>query len=190
MFQLTGNLHCVGCSLNCEAIAVASGFLQFCTHPSARCNPSQNICVCPVETITSEVPNMTRAILLTLTLLFSAFWLAAGQNYPSQTTPGGQSSGQSSNGQTTVEGCLSSSNGNYSLTDKAGNTYQLSGDSAQLSHHVGHEVQVTGTLASTTGSTGHATSTQSSTEGTATTGAQIMQVTSFQHISNSCSTGR
>jgi hypothetical protein len=40
---------------------------------------------------------------------------------------------------------LSSSNGNYILTDNKGNTHQLTGETSKLSAHVGHEVQIKGT---------------------------------------------
>ncbi|HVP63946.1 MAG TPA: hypothetical protein VMT82_03560 [candidate division Zixibacteria bacterium] len=45
----------------------------------------------------------------------------------------------------TIQGCLSSSNGQYSLTDSSGNTIWLRGkNTAQLQSSVGHQVQVTG----------------------------------------------
>jgi hypothetical protein len=43
-----------------------------------------------------------------------------------------------------VEGCLNGSNGNYALTDKMGQTWQLSGDTGKLSQHVGQSVKVWG----------------------------------------------
>src|SRR5262249_42188599 len=52
----------------------------------------------------------------------------------SQTAAGGQS----------VEGCVSGSAGNYTLTDASGKTYQLAGDTSKLADHVGHQVRVTG----------------------------------------------
>ena len=45
----------------------------------------------------------------------------------------------------TVEGCLGGTSGNYSITDTAGNSYQLTGADRQLSKYVGHQVEVTGT---------------------------------------------
>lgn len=75
----------------------------------------------------------------------------------------------------TVEGCLSGSSGNFTLTDKNGMSYQLTGDTAKLSEHVGHEVKITGTSESSTGSA-------SSTAGAGHT----LEVTSVKHISKTC----
>jgi len=83
----------------------------------------------------------------------------------------------------TVEGCLSGSNGNYTITDKNGTSYQLTGDNAKLSEHVGHEVKVTGTTASAgTGASG-------STESSAGGAGQTLQVSSVKHISKTCKSG-
>ena len=71
---------------------------------------------------------------------------------PSQTSPTSASSSQTgattASGATAVEGCLSGASGNYTLTDKNGVAYQLTGDTAKLSEHVGHEVKITGTSSS------------------------------------------
>ncbi len=115
---------------------------------------------------------MRKRILLTIVLLLSAAWLAAQQNAPQGALPGNQ---------TTVEGCLSGSDGNYTLTDKSGNTYQLSGDNSMLRDHVGHDVQVTGNMAP---------STASSTAGGAGSNQQIINVASLKHISSTCGTSR
>src|SRR5437660_9603353 len=84
---------------------------------------------------------MARTFLLAISLLASAAWLQAQSQYP-QT--GSSQKGASASGQTTIEGCLQGSDGNYTLTDKSGTTYQLQGDTSKLSAHVGHEVQITG----------------------------------------------
>jgi hypothetical protein len=44
-----------------------------------------------------------------------------------------------------VQGCLSSVQGKYVLTDASGNNYMLAGQTADLSSSVGHQVQVMGT---------------------------------------------
>ena len=45
----------------------------------------------------------------------------------------------------TLQGCLSSSNGEYTLTDSSGNAIWLRGkDTASLQNSVGHQIQVTG----------------------------------------------
>jgi len=84
----------------------------------------------------------------------------------------------------TVEGCLSGSAGSYTLTDKNGATYQLTGDTAMLSEHVGHEIKVTGTAAAGAAAS---ESSESSAGGTGTAGAgQALHVTSVKHIAKTC----
>ena len=84
----------------------------------------------------------------------------------------------------TVEGCLSGSSGNFTLTDKNGTAYQLTGDTAKLSEHVGHEVKVTGTSAAA--ATGASGSTETSAAGSA---GQALQVTSVKHVAKTCKSG-
>ncbi len=127
---------------------------------------------------------MKRSILLSLILLLAAAWLSAQQTYPSGTTSSGQNSspGSEMDSQTTVEGCLhGSSQGDYTLTDKSGNTYQLTGNTAPLRNHVGHEMRVTGLMASESAS---------SSSGTMGAGKHGIRITSFQHMSPSCSGSR
>jgi hypothetical protein len=84
---------------------------------------------------------------------------------------------------TTVQGCLSGTSGNYTLTDKNGMSYQLTGDNAKLAEHVGHQIQVTGTTSS-----GAATPSGSSSGAMGQTNSQqTLQVTSMKHISKTCS---
>ncbi|MFY9911122.1 MAG: DUF5818 domain-containing protein [Candidatus Sulfotelmatobacter sp.] len=114
-----------------------------------------------------------RYFLLFSVLMLGASW-AAAQSYPSQ-APAGSTTGQHS-----VVGCLSSSGGAYTLTAKNGKTYELTGDTAKLSDHVGHEMKITGTMspasASSTGAMGKS-------------GEETIDVTSFKHISKTCSSG-
>lgn len=118
---------------------------------------------------------MTRTLLLALTLLASAAWVEAQAQYP-QT--GSSQSGAAASGQTTVEGCLQHSDGNYTLTDSTGATYQLQGATSKLKEHVGHEVQITGSTM--TGAT-------STTAGTQSAGTQSsLMVESVKHISKTC----
>jgi hypothetical protein len=87
-------------------------------------------------------------------------------------------------GETTVQGCLNGANGSFTLSDKDGNSYQLTGDTAKLSEHVGHEVKVTGTAEATSSASGSAAS------GTSTQGAsRTLQVNSVKHISKTCQNG-
>jgi hypothetical protein len=78
-----------------------------------------------------------------LVLLVSASIIAAQDNNP----PKGASSDNSrlSRGQITVEGCVSRSNGDYTLV-KPAMTYELDPTGkTKLSHYLGQQVQVTGT---------------------------------------------
>jgi hypothetical protein len=129
---------------------------------------------------------MRHIFMLVSVLLLGLSW-AIAQETPSQgSSSASGSSAQTSEtagGQMTVEGCLSGSNGNYTITDKNGTSYQLTGDNAKLSEHVGHEVKVTGTSASAgTGASG-------STESSAGRAGQTLQVSSVKHISKTCKSG-
>jgi hypothetical protein len=116
---------------------------------------------------------MPRTLMLAFALLLSAAWLQA-QQYPQKSSK----AGGSTSGPTMVEGCLhEASSGTFTLTDKAGMTYQLQGDTAQLKEHNGHEVQITGTNASA-----------SSTSPSSSQGMQehMLTVEKVKHISKTC----
>jgi hypothetical protein len=124
---------------------------------------------------------MKRIILLSSLLLLSSVWTIA--QYGSQSSTSTQSSPDANN--MTVQGCLSGSDGNYSLLDKSGNTYQLTGDTSKLQAHVGHTIQVTGTSTSS----GSSASTTGKPVGSMSTSADThpsLSVTSFKHVSTSC----
>jgi len=108
--------------------------------------------------------------LLLLSMLLLGFSWAVAQSEPVKTGNNGA--------QETVKGCLSSSGGTYTLTEKDGKTFQLTGDTAKLSDHVGHEIKVTGTVgpASPASSEGMA-------KGSAT---KTIDVTSFKHVAKTC----
>ena len=142
--------------------------------------------------------------LLLLFLLLCAVWVFA-QTYPNQnssSSQSGQSSSQSStqsssqssssNGnETTIQGCLNGSSGNYTLTDSSGKTWQLTGDTSKLSDHVGHTVEVKGTTSSSnsnsSGTTGGTTGSGSS---SSSSGQQTLNVSSMKHISSTCTSSR
>jgi hypothetical protein len=120
---------------------------------------------------------MKKILLLGSILLLSAVWAVA--QYDSQ------SSSESSGASKTVEGCLAGSNGSFTLTDKSGTAYQLTGDTAKLDKHVGHTIQVTGT---STTSSASKTSTDNS-SGSMSGNAEMQQtfnVTSFKHVAANC----
>jgi Protein of unknown function (DUF5818) len=140
---------------------------------------------------------MRQIFLLLSVLLLGLSWAVAQDSTSQGSTSSAPSSGSTSNsgqtsrtgagGQMTVEGCLSGSNGNFTLTDKNGMSYQLTGDTAKLTEHVGHEVKVTGTSGSA--ETGASGSTEpSGTAGSAGAG-QALQVTSVKHVAKSCKSG-
>lgn len=131
-------------------------------------------------------------------LFFCALYLSA-QTSPSQssnpsssqsTSPSSSQSTSATSSQTGseheshVRGCLGGSSGSYTLTDKSGKTYQLSGDTSKLAEHVGHTVEITGTKSSP--STGSSAAT-SSAAGSAT--EPTLTVSSMKHISGTCSSG-
>lgn len=128
-----------------------------------------------------------RHLLLLSILLLGTSW-AMAQNDPSQTAPTqthpSQEMSASSGTNTSVQGCLSGSDGNFMLTDKNGTTYQLTGDTAKLSEHVGHEVKVMGSTSSAS-SSGAGTPPGAMGE----TSKQSLQVSSIKHISKTCQSG-
>jgi len=117
---------------------------------------------------------MPKILTLGLVLLLSAMWLQAQEN---------GSSKSDSSGQTSVKGCLQESNGNYTVTSDSGTTYQLQGDTAKLSKHVGHEVEVMGSM-SAAGSSSSAMSPNAD-KGSDASHETIM-VDNLKHISKTC----
>jgi Protein of unknown function (DUF5818) len=123
---------------------------------------------------------MARTILLTLSLLASAVWMQAQNQYPQSSS----SQTGSTSGQTIVQGCLQGSNGSYTLTSDSGTTYQLQGDTSKLSKHVGHEVEITGT---TSGSSAASTTSPSAGTSAGTSAQPSLSVDKLKHISETCS---
>lgn len=135
---------------------------------------------------------MRQVFLFLSVLLLGVSWAVAqgtSQTSPSTSSPSSSaqtSSQTSAGGETTVEGCLSGSSGSYTLAAKDGTTYQLTGDTAKLSEHVGHEVKITGTAnsAASSPSSGAASSTAGSTGS-----EKSLQVSSVKHVSKTCQSG-
>jgi hypothetical protein len=127
---------------------------------------------------------MRNLLLLVSVLLLSVLW-AAAQSYPSQT---GQTA-SSDSADRTVQGCLNGSGGNYTLTDHEGNSYKLSGEPSKLSEHLGHEIEITGTLASVPESPGASTAAGSA-PGPKGGTAVVINVTTVKHVSDTCKTPR
>ena len=117
-----------------------------------------------------------RQIFLILSIMLLGLTWAIAQD---QSGAASSRSGQSAGSQMTVEGCLSGSNGNFTITDKNGTSYQLTGDTAKLSEHVGHEVKITGTASSGAGESASAGAGSS----------QTLQVSSVKHVSKTCKSG-
>jgi hypothetical protein len=153
-----------------------------------------------------------RYLQLLAVLLLCGVWATAQNNPSSQTSSpdpststqttgstaaGSDSAGSSSTGSSqkdssmsetgtsanSVEGCLSGSDGNYTLTDQTGTSYKLTGDTAKLSEHIGHEVKIAGTKSSAS-ATG-ASDTMGQTGGA----QQAIEVTSVKHVSKTCKGG-
>ncbi|SRR5579864_4728808 len=133
---------------------------------------------------------MRKLLLLLSIVLLGACWAVAqdssspsntGSSTSSTSASSGQTGSTSASGRMTVEGCLSGSSGNYTLSDKNGNTYQLTGDTAKLSEHVGHEVKITGNSSS-----GSASGTATGAAGSAGANSQTLEVSSVKHISKTC----
>ena len=112
---------------------------------------------------------MSKTLVLALTLLCSAAWLQA-QDQNSQNAPDGSPPAAS---QTSVQGCLQGSDGNFTLTADSGTTYSLQGDTSKLGNHVGHEVLITGTTADASSSSSNASQ-------------PTLTVEKFRHISKTC----
>jgi len=112
-----------------------------------------------------------------------------------------QTTQTSSNNSTSIEGCLSGSAGNWTLTDQSGKTWQLAGDTSKLSDHVGHQVRLMGTdnSSSASGSSSPSSSNPSSSSPSSTTGAgagsssgtqSTFTVNKVKMISSTCSTSK
>jgi len=114
---------------------------------------------------------MRNPLMLTLVLLISAACLQAQDT--------GQTMGKTS-GLTTIQGCLTYTNGHYRLTEDNGTTHQLQSEANKLTHHVGHEVAITGKPA--------VRSVDTTVQGSESTVKEepVFKVTSVKHVADTC----
>jgi hypothetical protein len=164
---------------------------------------------------------MSKAVLLMAVLLLSTAWIVAQQTAPdtssapqtqtapdtsgasqtttttstSQTTTS-QSGTSSEANATTIQGCLGGSTGNFTLTDKSGMTYQLAGNTSDLSKHVGEEVSIrgsssaSGSASANAGSASGSSSTSPSAGASSSANQPTFNVTDVTKISSTCSSSQ
>ena len=140
-----------------------------------------------------------KSILLLLPATILAATLAIAQETPNSSNTQSSTSAQSTpNDQTgnTMRGCLGGSTGNYTFTDShTGTVYNLTGSTEDLGSKVGHEVEITGQLASSA-STSDSTNNNSGTSSTSGSDAigkngsssSILQVSNVTDVADHCST--
>ncbi|HEY3768388.1 MAG TPA: hypothetical protein VGN44_06930 [Candidatus Angelobacter sp.] len=155
---------------------------------------------------------MKKTLLTTAIFMLSAAWAVAqttptqqpvtpGASSPSSTMPSPQSTAPdasststtttqttetSTGSSTAIEGCLSGSSGNFTLTDQSGKAYQLAGDTSKLTEHVGHQIRVMGSSSDSNAASSASGSNASA--GGASSGSSTFTVKKVKMISSSCST--
>jgi hypothetical protein len=151
---------------------------------------------------------MRKVYLFTSILLLSSVWLMAqttpsssgsatqqpstGQTspsseYPSQAAP---DTTQTSTSNSTIEGCLAGSAGNFTLTDTAGKSWQLAGDTSKLTEHVGHQVRITGSEAGGAAGGASGAGAGSSAAGGSSASPSTFTVQKVKMVSSSCPTSK
>jgi hypothetical protein len=90
----------------------------------------------------------------------------------------------------TVEGCLSGSAGTYTLHDKAGSIYNLTGDTSKFAAHVGQEVRVTGSANAASSTTSTAGSSGTTASNGTSNAFQNLHVASLTKVGGSCSSAQ
>ena len=132
---------------------------------------------------------MSKVLLLTAFLLLSATWVVA--QHSSTASSQSSQSGMSSGSETSIEGCLNGSAGNFTLINSTGITYQLIGASDDLAKHVNQQVQVRGTQsAAAAPSSASPTSSSSAPSPSSSSAASrpTFNVSKVSKISDTCST--
>jgi hypothetical protein len=134
---------------------------------------------------------MKKAITLLSAVLITAFLAFAQEPSPS-TSPTTETSTNST--ASSARGCLSGSDGAYTLTDKqTGMVFSLIGKTDALGQHVGHEVEVTGqksTAATSDNSAGSPNAADANAAGkTGNSATNTIQVDEVRMISDHCGAG-
>ncbi len=115
--------------------------------------------------------------------------VAGAQNpYSQQPTTQSPASSSTTTPSSSIQGCLSGSNGEYVLTqDNTGTIFKLNGDNNKLKDHVGHEVQVTGQLMGSSSPSGDQA--QASAQAANSAPANTIQVSDVTMVSEQCGAG-
>jgi pectate lyase len=132
---------------------------------------------------------MSKVLLLAAFLLLSATWVVAQQS----STAGSQNSqsGMSSGNESSIEGCLNGSAGNFTLISSTGITYQLTGASDDLAKHVNQQVRVRGTQSAATAPSNTSPTSSSSApspSGSSAASQPAFSVSKLSKIADTCST--
>jgi hypothetical protein len=108
-----------------------------------------------------------KTVMLTVVLMVSAVWLQA------------QDMGKTSSLET-IEGCLQHSEGQYTLIDSTNTIHHLVGGAKLLTHHIGHQVEITGKPGVRTIDT--------TPQGAASSAVvqPILEVKSVKHVADTC----
>jgi hypothetical protein len=150
---------------------------------------------------------MKKVYLITSILLLSSVWLVAqtspssagsatqqpSSTSPSQTSPAQSTApdaSQSSTNNSTIEGCLAGSAGNFTLTDTAGKSWQLAGDTSKLTEHVGHQVRITGSEAAGAAGSASGAGAGASAAGGSSGSQSTFTVQKVKMVSSSCPTSK
>jgi hypothetical protein len=121
-----------------------------------------------------------RKVLLIASMVLLAVTFAVAQ---SSTTSTSSTASPANATDWTIQGCLSGSSGNYTLTNASGVTWQLQGNTDQLKDQVGHTVAINGNKPSP--SSGCPCDTGENSNST-TASDSVFQVSSFEPVSSTC----
>lgn len=93
---------------------------------------------------------MPKTVFVVLIIWLAAITSAAQQTEPAENLPSTEAVPGQEVKETSVQGCLTSADGEFTLTDAAGNQFRLVAP-AELASYVGHEVTIGGTVAGDAG---------------------------------------